>query len=93
VVDEDIVVPLAGMAMVIVIVIGFPLVRAWVKRIEQGPPASKRSPESDRRLERIEQAIDAMAVEVERISESQRFMTRLLSERTAERVALPHDER
>lgn len=41
------------------------------------------------RLERIEQAIDAMAVEIERISESQRFVTRVLSERPAEAPALP----
>lgn len=33
------------------------------------------------RLDRMEQAIDAIAVEVERISEGQRFTTRLLSER------------
>jgi hypothetical protein len=33
------------------------------------------------RMERMEQAIDAMAVEIERIAESQRFTTRLLSER------------
>ena len=30
----------------------------------------------------MEQAIDAIAVEVERIAEGQRFTTRLLSERT-----------
>jgi hypothetical protein len=35
------------------------------------------------RLDRMEQAIDAIAVEVERISEGQRFTTRLLSERGA----------
>jgi hypothetical protein len=40
------------------------------------------------RLERMEQAIDAIAVEVERISEGQRFTTRLLSERLKE-PALP----
>jgi hypothetical protein len=34
------------------------------------------------RLERIEQAVDAIAVETERISEGQRFTTKLLSERT-----------
>ena len=34
------------------------------------------------RLERIEQAVDAIAVEAERISEGQRFTTKLLSERT-----------
>ncbi|MGQ0650418.1 MAG: hypothetical protein ACT4P7_23000 [Gemmatimonadaceae bacterium] len=37
--------------------------------------------ESAARLERMEQAIDAMAVEIERISETQRFTTRLLTER------------
>jgi hypothetical protein len=35
------------------------------------------------RLERIEQAVDAIAVEVERISEGQRFTTKLLSERSS----------
>jgi hypothetical protein len=33
------------------------------------------------RLERMEQAIDAMAVEIERLSEAQRFHTKLLTER------------
>jgi hypothetical protein len=37
--------------------------------------------ESSQRLERIEQAMDAIAIEVERVSEGQRFVTRLLSER------------
>jgi hypothetical protein len=36
---------------------------------------------TDARLERIEHAMDAIAIEVERISEGQRFTTRLLSER------------
>jgi hypothetical protein len=36
-------------------------------------------------LARIENAIDAMSVEVERISEGQRFTTRLLSERSGDR--------
>jgi hypothetical protein len=40
-------------------------------------------PLTEARLARIEQAVDAIALEVERISEGQRFTTRLLSE-------LPH---
>jgi hypothetical protein len=32
------------------------------------------------RLERMEQALEAVAIEVERISEGQRFTTKLLSE-------------
>lgn len=75
----------------IVIILGIPLVvvharRIW-KRDVAGPPAS--SPSTDHRLERIEQAIDAMAVEVERIAEGQRFVTRLLSDRAQERVGIP----
>ena len=35
----------------------------------------------DSRLERLEAAVDAIAIEVERISESQRFTVGLLSER------------
>jgi mannose/fructose/N-acetylgalactosamine-specific phosphotransferase system component IID len=38
------------------------------------------------RLTRIEQAMDTVAVEVERISEAQRFTTKLLSERTKEQL-------
>lgn len=40
----------------------------------------------EQRMERIEQAIDAVAVEVERVSEGQRFTTRLLSERSGEQA-------
>ena len=36
--------------------------------------------ESTQRLERIEQGMEAIAIEIERVSEGQRFMTRLLSE-------------
>ncbi|MBL8958281.1 MAG: hypothetical protein JNJ98_00390 [Gemmatimonadetes bacterium] len=46
--------------------------------------------EGNVRLERMEQAIDAMAVEIERIAEAQRFTTKLLSERgVAEPANLP----
>jgi ribose 1,5-bisphosphokinase PhnN len=41
----------------------------------------------EQRLARIEEAVDVIAVEVERIAESQRFMARLASE--GERVRLP----
>ena len=37
---------------------------------------------SDQRLERVEQAVESIAVEVERISEGQRYVTKLMSERS-----------
>ena len=42
--------------------------------------------ESVQRLERVEHAIEAVAVEVERISEGQRFVTRILTEGPAQSV-------
>jgi hypothetical protein len=42
------------------------------------------STESDARLERLEQAVESVAIEVERIGESQRYTARLLSERQPE---------
>lgn len=47
--------------------------------------ASSKLDEIAARLERMEQALDAVAVETERISEAQRFTTKLLSERTPAR--------
>lgn len=54
------------------------LARLMWKRASQAPkPAT--TGESDLRLERVEQAVDAIAVEVERISEGQRFVTQILA--------------
>jgi len=41
-------------------------------------------PVEDQRLQRLEQAVDAIALEVERISESQRFISKLLADRSQE---------
>jgi hypothetical protein len=38
----------------------------------------------EQRLERIEQAVDAIAIEMERVSEGQRFTTKLLTDRSAQ---------
>ena len=75
----------------VVIILGIPLVIVHARKIWKRDSASQMtsSGATDHRLERIEQAIDAMAVEVERVAESQRFMTKLLSDRTHERVGIP----
>ena len=39
------------------------------------------APQLEERLLRIEQAVDAIAIEIERMSESQRFVTKVLAER------------
>ena len=55
----------------------------YIRRQERQDALPSAAPEVMLRLERMEQAIDSIAVEVERISEGQRFTTKLLSERPA----------
>ena len=63
-------------------VVLFPLVRAWAKRLEhRGQPPAVAQPDVTERLERIERAVESVAIEVERISEGQRFVTKVLSDR------------
>jgi hypothetical protein len=53
-------------------------------RALRGRPAPRQvAPVDDRRLDRLEQSVDAIAVEMERVGESQRFLTKLMAERIA----------
>src|SRR5215218_10555525 len=76
-------IPILAISIVPISVIGWPLARAYARRVEQESTRAYIPGEVTARLERMEQAIDSIAVEVERISEGQRFTTKLLSERTA----------
>ena len=73
------------------IIIGLPLARAFARRMDRKSGGTAQIPtEVTAQLGHLSQAVDAIAVEVERISEGQRFTTRLLSEqRDAAREALP----
>lgn len=75
----EIFVPIAFFFSVVVIV--RTLVRARERRLELDAQRYSGDPDLYLRLDRMEQAIEAIAVEVERVAEAQRFTTRLLSER------------
>jgi hypothetical protein len=65
-----------------------PIVYALTRRILRGGRRGAAVDfESSPRLQRMEQAIESIAIEVERIGEGQRFTTKLLSERQPEPVA------
>ena len=72
--------------MCAVMVVGWPIARALGRRIERTPSAPTIGPAVSVQLHRIEQAVESMAIEVERISESQRFVAKLQSRSGAERV-------
>ncbi|HJU88419.1 MAG TPA: hypothetical protein VJ672_03460 [Gemmatimonadaceae bacterium] len=83
----EILVPIAFFITVAATIIGFPLARGWARKQDKAIPRTP--PDVIARLERMEQAIDSIAIEVERISEGQRFTTKLLSERGREGAQLP----
>ena len=66
------------------------VVLIWTRRGRSKQPDLS---QLDERLLRIEQAVDTVAVEVERISEAQRFATRLLGERDRMPVAIQPESR
>ena len=81
--NPDILVPLGFFTMVTLVAIGWPLTRGLVRRWERESANPRVPSEVTARLERMEQSIDAIAVEVERIAEGQRFVTKLLADRPA----------
>jgi hypothetical protein len=66
--------------MIAAIIIGLPIARAFARRMDKSAPRAQVAPEVSAQLTQITQAVDAIALEVERISEGQRYTTRLLSE-------------
>ena len=68
---------IAFFIMCAVMVIGWPLARAFGKRLERRNEPPVVNAGTSQQLHRIEQAVEAMSIEVERISESQRFLARL----------------
>ena len=70
----------------VIIILGFPVVRLLTKWLEPRPVPPKELSSINGRLERIETAVDSIALEVERISEAQRFSARLQSEQHQARL-------
>ena len=76
----EILIPYGAFATAIILAIGVPLVKALIRRMDADSRQPRIPGEVAERLERMEQSLDAVALEVERISEGQRFTTKLLSE-------------
>ena len=70
----------AGMLLIPIV-----LALTW-KILRRGRNTAMADLESSPRLQRMEQAIEAIALEVERIGEAQRFSTKLLSERQPDAI-------
>ncbi|HEV2179139.1 MAG TPA: hypothetical protein VGR59_02410 [Gemmatimonadaceae bacterium] len=68
-----------------------PIARAFARRIDKKPVPAPLDQGLAEQLKRIENSVDSMAIEIERISEAQRYMVRLQSDRGAS-TALPSQQ-
>lgn len=81
---DPLMIPITALVCVAAGSIGVPLARAYGRRIDREGTTREIPPDVTARLERMEQALDSIAIEVERISEGQRFTTKLLAERNTD---------
>ena len=75
-------VPIIGTTLGILFV-AFPLaltISRYIWKRSTSAPTPGLSAEQARRFDRLEQSVDAIAIEVERISENQRYLTRVLAD-------------
>ncbi|MFN2567517.1 MAG: hypothetical protein ABR499_21185 [Gemmatimonadaceae bacterium] len=64
--------------------------RAWLSRRQPPPPMPHEQLENiEMRLVQLQQAVDDVAIEMERVAEGQRFTAKLLSERAGADPAEP----
>jgi hypothetical protein len=81
------------------IMVGMPsavvLARSWFKHRERMGLLPDRAQALEQKLERLEQAVDVIALEMERVGEGQRFLAKVLAERAPDGLvpgrATPHD--
>jgi septal ring factor EnvC (AmiA/AmiB activator) len=90
---EDIVEVFAVVSVIFMFVFVLPMSIAWARRIwRKHAYVVSLTPEMTQRLDSIDRAVEATAIEVERIGEGQRFVTQLLASRAdAARIAPPQD--
>ena len=69
-----------SMITLVIIALGTPLVRTMARWLDRRGVRPEAAPASGQRMDRLEQAVDAVAIEIERISEGQRYTNRMISE-------------
>lgn len=87
----------AAIAGTFIIFVFFPFAIAVSRAIWKRTPTGRVAPpqlsaDTTQRLERLEQGVEAIAIEIERVAEGQRFVTRILSEgRVPEKIGAPRN--
>jgi len=76
-------------ATLVAVVLGAPLLRFWLRRAERRQALPQGDAALAARLAQLEQHVDTVAVELERVSEGQRYFTRLLEAREGQPLRDP----
>ena len=87
--QEAVTISVAFFLTMAAIIIFLPVARAFARRMDRRSGPAQVPAEVSSQLEHLNQAVDAIALEVERISEGQRFTTRLLTEQRETAASLP----
>jgi hypothetical protein len=91
-VDPETVIPIVAIISIFILSpMAIAVARLIWRRASTPPPPPAVSDDVARRLVEMQQTMETMALEIERISEGQRFVTRLMSEQPA--GALPRGSR
>jgi hypothetical protein len=78
------------LSMVAFLTVGWPLARAFARRLDKRAEIGMvKASDVMPQIRQLQESVDAMAVELERISEAQRFQAKLMAERSP--VLPPHD--
>ena len=85
---------ITAIAIIFTLAVLMPLSIAWGRAIFRRGAKHQASSEPAivQRLDRMEEGIEAIAIEVERISEGQRFVTKVLGAGAAEPIAIPRGD-
>ena len=82
-VSNDVVPIVAILSVFVLAPLAIAIARLIWKRATNAPRVSATTDQAtQQRLEQLQQAVDAIAIEVERISEGQRFVTKIMSDRS-----------
>lgn len=77
---------ITGISIVFTIFVLFPVAIAAARNLWRRPSRPATPPgwtEAAQRLERVENAVDTIAIEIERVTEAQRFMTKIMTQQPA----------
>ena len=89
--SPDLWVPAVTTIVIVAIVCGslYSLLKMYMRRGSETPVPQAGLKEIQDGLGQLQQAVDAIAIEVERLSEGQRFTTKLLAEREKDVAQIP----